>query len=73
MWLESFNDVIYCRFYNGFILKVKAPSTQQHRFVNNILNSKERKPIQTTEDTLKVCPNQTVCNNGVSQYFVKVL
>jgi len=66
MWLESFNDVIYCRYYNGFILKVKAPSTQQYSFVHNILNNKERKPIPTTENTLKVCSNQTVYNNGVS-------
>jgi hypothetical protein len=38
MWLESFNDAICSRYYNGFILKVKAPSVQQHRFVSNILN-----------------------------------
>jgi hypothetical protein len=73
MWLESFNDVIYCRYYNGFILKVKAPSTQQRRFVNNILNNKERKPIQTTEHALKVCSEQAVYNNGVSYNFVNVL
>jgi hypothetical protein len=66
MWPESFNDVIYCRYYKGFMLKVKAASTQQHRFVHNILNNNERKPIPTAEDTLKVCSNHTVFNNGVS-------
>jgi hypothetical protein len=55
------------------MLKVKVPSTQQHRFVHNILNNNERKPIPTAEDTLKVCSNHTVFNNGVSLYFVKVL
>jgi hypothetical protein len=36
MLFESFNDVIFC---NGFILKIKAPSPQQHRSVDNILNN----------------------------------
>lgn len=38
MWFESFNDAICCRYYNGLMLKVRAPSAQEHRFVSNILN-----------------------------------